>query len=293
MADEAAWSDPKLTEFLAEQLRDGRLALVLGAGASFGFGLPGWHDLTILAANQCGCPVHPSKTDEQIADDVRRRCGDAILFAETVRAALYQKHPFDFDVLMQSSLMRALGALAMPSARGHVSQIVSFNFDDLLETYLNFYGFAVEAVAVEPSWQSAADTVVFHQHGLLPVDTTKAVTKITFAQRDFDEIAVDVKNAWRRRVIPILTSHTCVFVGLSGNDSNLRQMLIEAHATHVSRRSNDRYWGVRFSDDVDDPNRDMWKENGITQITVATYDKVPERLLAICQRATALWQATR
>ena len=46
MADRTKYEDPAfLNDYLARQLRKGSLAVILGAGASCGFGLPGWETL--------------------------------------------------------------------------------------------------------------------------------------------------------------------------------------------------------------------------------------------------------
>ena len=187
MADPASFEQPGVETFLAAQLRAGRLSLVLGAGASFGFSLPNWETLTTRAAAGCGCTLTAGQSLELQAEDVWRACEkDDPRFSEVVRRALYDDFAFktDFAALAENPLMRALGAMAMPSQRGSVSKILSFNFDDLLERYLEYSGFVVNSVAEEPSWDSASDVSVYHLHGLLPSDRSRESTPIVFAPPD-------------------------------------------------------------------------------------------------------------
>lgn len=293
MADPASWERPHLDEFLARQLMRGRLALILGAGASFGFGLPNWDALTdrLLAKAKYG-PRLPGRSNEALADDVWQSCAkDEIMFASMVREALYEDYVTDFASLSAHPLMRAIGALAMPSARGHVSKIVTFNFDDLLETYLAEFGFTADSQADQPMWQSQADVCVLHQHGLLPVNRTKDVSRVVMTRTHFDRLAADVKDAWKRTVVQLMTSHTCLFIGLSGDDQNLRLMLSDANVAHIARRSNHLYWGVRLT--VSAENEAMWTDNRVAQHKLLNYDDLPVLLLRVCQIAAGLWHSER
>lgn len=290
MSDPSAYESPNLEKFLAEQLTKGRLALVLGAGASFGFGLPKWDVLVDRVLDNTGCsPRLPGATNEALADEAWRACGkDEIRFAGAVRASLFQGYDARFETLIANPLMRALGAMATPSSRGHVSKIISFNFDDLLQTYLEYYGFVVHPVVEQPAWEARADTGVLYQHGRLPHDVSKPVSQIVFTRSHFDRIAIDVTNAWRRASIQILSSHTCLFIGLSGDDQNLRTMLMEVFPQHASKSMNHLYWGVRFS--TNDHNTEAWKDVGVVQHTLRDHSEIPGFLLDICQRATTTWR---
>lgn len=295
MADAAAFEDTdRLKTYLAQQLSRGRLALVLGAGISTGFGLPNWDELTSEVARDCGFSPPPGLSNEDIGDGLLKHCGyDEAKFAATVRRALYGTPRFSMHDLVGKPLLVALGALAMASLRGSVSKILSFNFDDLLEKYLGYHGYVAESVGKMPYWASAADVRVFHLHGILPSDPDGAASPIVFTQSQYDRIIGKSECVWRRVALDLICSNTCLFIGLSGRDNNLKSILTEACPVHPATVRGDAFWGVHFSDSVSDPMRDTWHTRGVSQITVSSYADVPTYLLDVCQRAAEACRAHR
>jgi hypothetical protein len=130
MSDKESFRDPR--DFLASQLTAGRLALVLGAGMSSGFGLPQWSRLAEILGERLNV-VRPDKvSDESFAEMLWRATGkDDDVFAEHVKTALYSEYGGAEDDLANAPLLASIGALAQSAKRGKVSNIVSFNFDDL------------------------------------------------------------------------------------------------------------------------------------------------------------------
>jgi hypothetical protein len=295
MADAAAFEDADtLKTYLAQQLSRGRLALVLGAGISMGFGLPNWDVLTAEVARDCGFTPPPGISNEDVGDGMLRHLGDdEVKFAAAVRRGLYGTLRFSMQDLVGKPLLVALGALTMASQRGSVSKILSFNFDDLLEKYLGYHGYVVESVGKMPYWASAADVRVFHPHGILPSDPDRTASPIVFTQGQYDRIVGKADYVWRRLALDLICSNTCLFIGLSGRDNNLKSILTEAHPVHPATVRGDAFWGVRFSDRVTDPMRDTWYTRGVGQISVARYEEVPAYLLEVCQRAAEASRAHR
>ena len=48
--------------------------------------------------------------------------------------------------------------------------MITFNYDDLLEIYLEFHGLVVEPIWRDEHWASNADIRIYHPHGFLPLD---------------------------------------------------------------------------------------------------------------------------
>jgi hypothetical protein len=281
----AMWEDPR--DLLAMQLINGRLLMVLGAGVSFGFGLPAWNELISRAAANTGCALASDISAEDAADVVLHSgcSGDDIRFAEEIRKALYQTYDRSINTLVTNRLLSAVGALAMASIRGRVSRIVSFNFDDLVERFVAYHGFVERSVAVMPSWAAIADVHVYHQHGLLSSDPAAVATSpIVFAQSHFDRV-VGKPALWRNFLVESFCSHTCLFLGLSGRDNNLKSVLTETKDNHVGMLDGDPLWGVRVSDNAADSMRTMWESRGVKHVALPSYDHLPEWLLSIAQRA--------
>lgn len=288
------WSKNKnVDDFLARKLRAGSTSVVLGAGASHGFNLPNWGDLVIGVRNQCGesAPKKALRPEDE-ADSLRRKYfkNDRVGFAKAVWRALYEKANHDPRFLLKSELLQALSAFLTNSIRGQGGTIVTFNFDDILESYLRLLGFIVRSETSAPAWNSDADVLVYHPHGLLPKDSQADSTKIVFSTTDFDEVVGRDSDAWNRTMRSVWSSTFPVFVGLSGDDARLRSLLLDVRPDHPATvKDSSLYWGVRPTPQDENPDTiERWKELGIVPRIIKDYDELPAWILSICQKAAAL-----
>lgn len=286
MMDIARYEDEDfLKTFLATQLYNGRLAIILGAGVSMGYGLPKWDDLIARAFKVAGMMRPGGLSNEEAGELIlNEKCKrDQVEFAKIIYQALYEGYNFSFDSMRKNDLLLAIGAAAMVSRRGSVSNIVSFNFDDLLELFLKYMGVDVVSIAEMPSWHERSDIIVYHPHGILPHSNVGDIKSgIVFAQIHYDKI-VGRANLWRQILLNIMVSNTCLFIGLSGADDNLRSLLLEAQENHVSRGIH-RFWGIRFCTE-NDPRKSLWEERGVFQQILANHNLIPSWLFNICQEA--------
>jgi hypothetical protein len=285
-------NDDILTSFLAQQLDQGALAIVLGAGISIPLGLPSWPDLLQKLADKLTKALATGLGPDEQAEALFHASGlTALEFAEQVRALLYQGVDRSFSGLLNSHLLAALGALAMPSRRGSASEIITFNFDDLLETYLGYYGFTVEVVDILPAWNSRADIRVFHPHGLLPSNPEAPLKRgIVLTRSDYDKTVGDPSSAWHSALTQTLASHTCIFLGLSGADANLTSLLTRVQGIHPAAAQGQPYWGIRLTTDGVDPRKSAWESRGVFQKTLSSYDQMPHWLTSICQKAARAYR---
>ena len=170
----------------------------------------------------------------------------------------------------------------MPSRRGSAS-IISFNFDNILELYLNYLGFDVTSVYSAPVWYNRADVKVYHPHGFLPYDAPPS--HIIFAKRHYDNVVGDIYNIWKPKLLDILRCNTCIFIGLSGIDNNLTSILEkDVKDLHVSKTNRHLFWGVRFAD-KNDTRAFIWENRGVFQQKLDNYDELPSWLFEISQLA--------
>lgn len=274
MRERSNYEDPDLLrDFLAEQLAQGALAIVLGAGASKPFGLPDWGTLIDQLHKDCGLTRDLRQSAEVSAETLLSKGfkGDRVELANAIRNAMYDGKDLSLNTLRKSDLLSAIGALTMASARGSVSRVVTFNYDDLVERYLRFFGFDVRTVRQAPYWAGRADVAVLHPHGFLPNDLSAPASPVVLTQADYDEVIGNAKNAWRAAMLEVFSSHTCLFIGLSGDDKNLTSLLSETKARHASLDRGDIFWGVRFS--TDDSYRDLWENRGVFPRIVASHDE--------------------
>lgn len=285
------WSKPEnIDEYLARKLKSGSTSLVLGAGASNGFNLPDWAGLVKTVRDQCRAPA-PTKPlrPEQEADILLQQyfSGDRIAFAKAVREGLYLPARHDKAFLLKSDLLQAIAAFLSNSLRGKGGAVVTFNFDDILETYLRLLGFVVRSETLVPAWAVNADILVYHPHGLLPMASEDGLTPIVFTTADFDAVVGRESEGWNRTMGSVWSTTLPVFIGLSGDDPRLRGLLESTRKLHPAAiRDQSLYWGVRPTlRSADSHEIHTWKRLGVVPRFLDSHADLPAWLLSICQMA--------
>lgn len=293
MAHAYLWEDESnIIDYMALQLIKGKLALVLGAGISSPFGLPDWPTLIERLYSAKSDVPDPELSLEEQAEYFRSTYfeGDDSGFKEIVQEVLYRDSTHDFVELHSNKTIAAIGALVMASFRGNVSRLITLNFDNLLEIYLQYYGYVVSSIYNEKHWNKKSDVSIFHPHGLLPVvGTGEFSKKIVFDQESYLQVIGNKDNLWFQKVTTILRSHTCIFIGLSGNDQNLKQLLYYANENHAYEKDQVLYWGIRMTMDDNERKNKIWENRGVHTLILDDYiNHLPDILFKVCQKAAIL-----
>ncbi len=298
MTSFAEWANrDTLVRYLAGQLVEGRLALVLGAGISVSSKIPDWKMLLnrICDGKKLAHYDFGTHSPEQAAGHLKREAfsNDDFAFNTAVREALYSDPEFDpsFEAMREELGLAGVAALVMASHRGTVSNVMTFNFDDVLERYLRYHGYVVKSVSGDANWATRADVEVFHPHGLLPVDASAPMSaSIVFTRNDFGQVVGDSANPWNQLALSFMRRNTCLFLGLSGNDNRLFGLLDRAQASHAIRSGGGAmYWGVRFTDTLDDVVDGEWTDKKVWVQRVADYQTdLPKFLFSIVQAAAEM-----
>lgn len=298
------WADSaNVVDLLARKAVNNQLVLVLGAGASMGCGLPSWGDLVDAAHVFAGKPIPSGVDPTQAAENLAASLpGGSEEFARLVGRALYSVknagtgdyEPFNESLLLKNELLSAISALVMLSCRRGHGTVVTYNFDDLLETYLAERGIFAYPHIAQPSWFKNEDVSVLHPHGFASrrPDVFPSSKTITFTALDFDEQTGQESNPWRIKLVSLLQSSTPLFIGLSGEDQNLRSVMATLKKTHVALSSGHAYWGVRICP-KGDRKKEMWTNRGVWCEEVDGYDSIPKLLMAICKRSAELLTASK
>lgn len=105
-----------------------------------------------------------------------------------MKAALYDGIALDFAKISQNRLLSAIGSLVMASRRGSAGKVITLNFDDILELYLEFHGFTTAAIHDGRHWAPQDDVVVYHPHGYLPLGHANDSDTIVLGTTDFHQI---------------------------------------------------------------------------------------------------------
>jgi hypothetical protein len=293
MATAAEWDEEDtLIKYLARQLNTGRLALILGAGISTALNLPDWPTLLTNLYATKGIPPPAGYDLTRQAENFRSVFfkNDTTAFLRAVHSTLYDGVSIDYEKMLKNATLGALGALVMASHRGSASEVITFNWDDLLELYLEYHGFVTLPVSSEKHWAGSADVTILHPHGFLPFDLNRGTSDdIVFDMMSYGESIGKEDRPWRQRLLSIMRSRTCLFIGLSGNDHNLNSLLMTCKPQHASLNENTLYWGVSFTTSTESIVTTFWEDRDIYCKTISDYDKdLPDFLFKICQQAASL-----
>lgn len=205
-------------ELLANHLNNGALSLMLGAGASAGLGLPGWYKLV----TECALAIIPGYVlkSEYTNEELKRLMDEVKKIAksdyiEVIRQQLYQDVEFDFS-LAKKDLLIALTSLMIGKSRGNVKQVITYNFDDVLEWYLKINGLQVNVTTFESLLFSSPDVDVIHLHGFVPKtdDYGNISTDIVFTKKEFEDRQVG-KSYWKEMMYDFFRKNVFLTVGLS------------------------------------------------------------------------------
>lgn len=275
-----------LLSHLAHQLNNCRLSLVLGAGISKALELPSWDELLeemgYHITEEFGITISPDiKSNEEKADFFRKIYDDQSRYQDylqLVQHSLYNKSKgVDFEKLNERKVLDAIAALCIPSRRGFVKDIITFNFDNILEIYLRYYGIISHSPLTGNQWRKNADVNIYHIHGFLPKDMplSHCSKRIIFDSESYQCQTSFSTWEWAPHISSVLRTTTAVFIGLSGHDRNLERFMKDSNAKHAYRDySYDSFWGVSFIRKKDNMagTIKLWKKWGIYPIIISGND---------------------
>lgn len=338
VADDAWKSrrDEVLSE-VSSVFNSGRFSLFLGAGVSSSAGLPDWDTLlnslfvSVLSRGENKAvdpdPDHISSIVKRLrevdgpsalvlARYVRKGMsalagGDQSDFIGEVTSQLYALRKKNHAIA--SPLIKEIVSLCMPSRTGaKVRSVVTYNFDDLVERELEERGVLCRSIFEDLDLASAEELPVYHVHGFLPEDRSKfnnlEKSTLVFSEEGYHKIYGDAYH-WSNLVqLNCLKESSCLMIGLSMTDPNLRRLLeISAkyadkprHYAFLRRMTYDAFSKVDGKSIVRAPaqvlrdflerhhrlNEGVMRELGISVIWYESYDEIP-RILADMRRSIA------
>jgi hypothetical protein len=287
--------DNALSDYLASELSNARLALVVGSGISAAFGLPTWDALVDACCRSKRIIIPTPRADNRdLAEEVRVACANYDEYLNVVHTNLYSGVNIRLDALRANPTLSALGSLVMSSVRGSVTNVITYNFDDLLELYLDYHGFRTHVVHDLPVWNEKADVRIMHPHGYLPSHSRHVRTGwILFDRSSYSDRAAREK-LWFEEQLPVLRRNTCLFVGLSPRDDELDTLISHIKNDHPCRSASVPFWAIRFSERSGDLTRDQREsqkmaDRGLFLKFVTDYHTdLPRFLFEICQKAAGV-----
>jgi hypothetical protein len=198
-----------------------KLALFVGAGVSFGCGLPTWSELIKALTERAFPKATPAvwQALSQLDPIPRTRLLRSTLEGRYKRAladSLYA-NPYQLSEAIQRI------------ARAGIRRICTFNFDDLLEEALASEGIEFNSLVEGDSLNNNYyGTILFHPHGFITqsMDREELVqASIMFSEEDYHSLYSN-PYSWANLIqLSLLINYTCLFVGVSFTDPNLRRLL--------------------------------------------------------------------
>lgn len=287
---------------LTKALQTGRLTLVCGAGISVDAGIPMWSDLLLTLLDSMVEKLskeHSIGITTEAAKEFQRRYGGSSLivgkylkntlgkdFPKTVRDCLYGKSA------KSSEMIDAIIELARPRREGKaLDSIITFNFDALIEENLSAAKISNAPIYTEAIKYQPSEIPVYHVHGYLPRrGKVSESTEIVFSEDAYHGQFLD-PFSWSNLIqLAKFSQNTCLFVGVSLTDPNLRRLLDVSWRKSTDKSQN--HYIVKKLPDVDGPDeavrslaRLLEEQDanllGLNVIWVKAYDEIPSIVRAI------------
>jgi hypothetical protein len=227
----------RLISTLNDKLRKGKLTLFCGAGVSVGAGIPSWDGLLVkllesmmgLISEETSLDVGWKSAKEFLA---RNNSSSLILgkylknylgkeFEAKVRDALYINNP------SSCPLIESIIDLSRPQREGRpLDSIVTFNFDCLIEEGLSKERISNKPIYSEAVNHDSSELPIYHVHGFLPrTGKVNVKSDLVFSEDAYHSQFID-PFSWSNLIqLTKLTQNTCLFVGISLTDPNMRRLL--------------------------------------------------------------------
>jgi hypothetical protein len=273
-------------EYLADSLSDGSLVLFLGAGTSVGFGLPNW--LKLVNALRLEVSL-PEINDTSSADDLQHAADeiDDVLKNKFDLIDLIEKHLYNgFDDLslvsaLENHLLVSISALLMGSKRGHVTRVVTLNYDSMLEWFLSLFGFVVKTIYQLPELEGSEDIRIYHPHGFVPIPKMGLDRSnfVILGMHSANQRLGNMGDPWFEMTRHILDTGICLFIGMSGNtlsDRILSPLLADIRPLGI--------WILLG--ELTRAKEHEFARNNIIPMPIKESKDISEFLLKICQKAS-------
>lgn len=235
---------------LSQELRAGRLTLVCGAGVSIDAGIPSWNQLLVRLLESMMKKISqdiPISIDDATPNEFQRRYGPSALvvgkylksnlgndFLPELRDALYSRNPTSCEII------DIIVELARPQRDGKpLESIITFNFDGLIEEQLGKNNIRHKSISSEDLRNLPNELPIYHVHGFLPrKGRIKKDTDVIFSEDAYHSQFIE-PFSWSNLIqLNKLSQNTCLFIGLSLTDPNLRRLLDVANRKNTSRTLN-------------------------------------------------------
>ncbi|WP_303917484.1 SIR2 family protein [Draconibacterium sediminis] len=240
-----------------------KLVLVLGAGVSIEFGVPSWNGLLQ------NLMVHTIEKEHKVSSVLSQLFNEIFtpnpLIAGRYLQDYFEKNNSSFESMVrdvmyskinkdkQSNLLEEIVRVCVaPGKSPNLDSIITYNFDDILEYKLEKTGMDIPFRPIYGIGMEIKndELPIFHVHGYLPEKKKlNNSNKITFGENNYHQQYSDIYS-WNNIVqINKFRENTCLFIGSSLTDPNIRRLLDIA----LKQKGNKRKHHYIFKKRIDMP----------------------------------------
>ncbi|MBS4536504.1 SIR2 family protein [Clostridium sp. D2Q-14] len=237
-------------KLISKALREGCLTLVCGAGISMGAGLPSWNRLLLQLLKLMVDRISDNyniQLDDDSAEEFNNKYFPSSLilgrylkmnlgedFLNEVRNTLYTTN------VNTSETINEIVNLARPQRdRKPLDSIITFNFDTLIEENLEKQNVSFKSIFSDGMKNDSNEMPIYHVHGYLPrTGEIPEDTDIVFSEDAYHNQFIE-PFSWSNLIqLNKLHQNTCLFIGISLTDPNLRRLLDVANRKNVNKNLN-------------------------------------------------------
>ncbi len=214
----------------------GSNVLFLGAGVSMSADMPSWKELLKGLMGEVKQLKQPTlEAFKELSSHVLEECGDSNLIMgrylqtaislydnKAVFSELIQKHLYG-----KKDTSPLLLNLARIVQQKKVNEVITYNFDDLLEQNLVKMRLtdSVDFTAISKDAEVKGHNTlpIYHVHGIIP--RNGAVDTVVFSEEEYHKRYYTAYHWSNVEQLHALSRMHCFFIGLSMTDPNLRRLL--------------------------------------------------------------------
>lgn len=245
-------------EQLKNKYNKGELALVLGAGVSVDAKIPAWDEfIDKLFIKILINEMSPKKNKEYtgtinfIKNEITKKNNVLTTLRYIKQFISYEEYLnlvhqviYENDPSSETPLISSIIELCKSkNSKSLVKNIITFNFDDLIENQLRKKKIKHNIIScIEDSYEQD-NLNVYHVHGYLPKNKNNFIEKsieLVFSEEDYHRVYGNPYCLSNFVQLNSLWSNTCLFIGCSLNDPNLRRLL----DTEILKINNHRHFAI-------------------------------------------------
>lgn len=208
--------EQNVIENLKNKVKNDRLSIFIGAGVSASAGVPTWQTLLEML-----CVKNKMlKIDSDIDEITKAR----FIIEEKYKENGKIKDQFYSDMkdclyknTHKSNLLSSISTLVQ---KYNVESIITYNYDSLLEEEINNGNKKCESIYDKTR---TFDLPVYHVHGYIP--NSGFHSEVVLGESEYHKIYQEAYNWGNVEQLHALCRNTCLFIGLSMKDPNLRRLI--------------------------------------------------------------------